>query len=174
MIDPLITIVIATSLAILFLLAGRQKLSAPLRFKAQLSAYQLVPDNLLSPVARVLPWLEIVIALSMLFAVSRPYAGIAAALMLGVYALAMGINLRRGRSAIDCGCGDTPQSLSSWLVLRNLVLAGGALLLVTPIAARQLGMLDMLFALLFVAICALGYTMMEHLSRNHNLLTHKE
>ncbi|ALO46371.1 MauE/DoxX family redox-associated membrane protein [Pseudohongiella spirulinae] len=174
MIDPLITIVIATSLAILFLLAARHKLSAPLRFKAQLSAYQLVPDNLLSPVTRVLPWIEIVIALSMLFAVSRPFGGIAAALLLSAYAVAMAINLRRGRSAIDCGCGDTPQPLSSWLVLRNLILAFGALLMLVPVATRSLNMLDMLFALLFVVLCSLSYTMMEHLSRNHNLLTHKE
>jgi hypothetical protein len=174
MIDPLITIVIATSLAILFLLAARHKLSAPLRFKAQLSAYQLVPDNLLSPVTRVLPWIEIVIALSMLFAVSRPFGGIAAALLLSAYAVAMAINLRRGRSAIDCGCGDTPQPLSSWLVLRNLILAFGALLMLVPVAGRSLSMLDMLFALLFVVLCSLSYTMMEHLSRNHNLLTHKE
>jgi positive regulator of sigma E activity len=47
-------------------------------------------------------------------------------------------------------------------------------LMLAPVAARQLSMLDMLFALLFVVICSLSYTMMEHLSRNHNLLTHKE
>ena len=174
MIDPLITIVIATSLAILFLLAARHKLSAPLRFKAQLSAYRLLPDSLLSPITRVLPWIEIVIALSILFAVSRPFGGIAAALMLSVYAVAMAINLKRGRTNIDCGCGDTPQPLSSWLVLRNLTLAFGALLMLVPVATRSLNMLDMLFALLFVVLCSLSYTMMEHLSRNHNLLTHKE
>lgn len=174
MIDPLITIVIATSLAMLFLLAARHKLVAPLRFQAQLAAYQLVPESLLKPVTLVLPWIEIVVAAGMLFALTRPFAGLAATLLLSVYAAAMAINLRRGRSKIDCGCGDTPQPLSSWLLVRNFVLAVGGILLLAPVASRQLDALDMLFALLFVAACGFCYTMMELLSRNHYLLTHKE
>jgi hypothetical protein len=174
MIDPLIIIVIATSLAMLFLLAARHKVAAPRRFEAQLAAYRLVPDMLLTPSARLLPGIEIVVALGMLFAATRPVAGIVAALLLCVYAAAMAINLRRGRSRIDCGCGDTAQPLSSWLILRNIVLAGGALLMLAPVATRQPGTLDVLFAVLFVAACALCYTMMEQLFRNHNLLTYKE
>lgn len=174
MIDPLITIVIATSLAILFLLAARHKLSAPDRFEAQLAAYRLVPDRMLTPVARLMPWIEIAVALGMLFAVSRPVAGLMAATLLAVYALAMAVNLLRGRSKIDCGCGDTPQPLSVWLLLRNAVLASGAVLLVAPVATRPLGALDMLFAVLFVAAISLSYTMLEQLSRNHTLLTSKE
>lgn len=174
MIDPLITVVIATSLAMLFLLAAKHKIAAPRRFEAQLAACRLVPDTLLTPSARLLPAFEIVVALGMLFAATRPVAGIVAALLLCVYAVAMAINLRRGRSRIDCGCGDTAQPLSSWLILRNIVLAGGALLMLAPVATRQLGTVDVLFAVLFVAACALCYTMMEQLFRNHNLLTHKE
>ena len=94
--------------------------------------------------------------------------------LLATYALAMGINLSRGRSQIDCGCGDTPQSLSGLLVLRNCVLAIGALLLLAPVATRPLNALDMLFAVLFVAACSLSYTLFEQLSRNHTLLTDKE
>jgi uncharacterized membrane protein YphA (DoxX/SURF4 family) len=174
MIDPLVTIVIATSLAILFLLAARHKISAPQRFEAQLAAYRLLPDSLLTPVTRTLPWVEVMVAVGMLFAVSRPLAGVVAAILLSVYAVAMAINLRRGRNKIDCGCGDTPQPLSSWLVLRNIILACGAILMLAPVAGRELSPLDMLFALLFVVVSSLCYTMMELLSRNHILLTHKE
>lgn len=174
MLDPLLTIVIATSLALLFLLAARHKLSARRRFEAQLAAYRLLPDSLVTPAARVLPWLEIAVALSLLFAITRPVGAVLAATLLGIYALAMGINLSRGRSQIDCGCGDTPQSLSGLLVLRNAVLASGALLLLAPVATRPLNTLDMLFAMLFVAACSLSYTLFEQLSRNHTLLTDKE
>ncbi|MEX0738347.1 MAG: MauE/DoxX family redox-associated membrane protein [Pseudohongiella sp.] len=174
MIDPLLTIVIATSLALLFLLAARHKISAHRRFEAQLAAYRLLPDALISPAARVLPWLEIAVAISLLFAVTRPVGAVLAATLLAVYALAMGINLSRGRSQIDCGCGDTPQSLSGLLVLRNCVLAIGALMLLAPVAARPLNILDMVFAVLFVAACSLSYTLFEQLSRNHTLLTDKE
>jgi len=174
MIDPLITIVIATSLAILFLLAARHKLSEPLRFEAQLAAYRLLPDSLVTPVRRTLPWFEVAVAIGMLFAATRPYAGLLAATLLTVYALAMAINIQRGRSKIDCGCGDTPQPLSPWLLLRNAILASGALLMLVPAIPRSLGGLDMLFAALFVATFLLSYTMLEYLSRNHNLLTSKE
>ncbi|MBU2097120.1 MAG: hypothetical protein KKD00_00005 [Gammaproteobacteria bacterium] len=122
----------------------------------------------------MLPYIEVVVALGMLFDLSRPYAGLAAAILLAVYGIAMAINLNRGRSSIDCGCGDTPQPLSSWLVVRNFVLAAGAILTLAPIASRQLTALDMFFAVIFVVACSLCYTMMEHLSRNYYLLTHKE
>ena len=174
MIDPLLTIVIATSLALLFLMAARHKISAKRRFEAQLAAYRILPDSLVTPMARVLPWLEIAVAASLLFAITRPFGALMAATLLAMYALAMGINLRRGRSQIDCGCGDTPQPLSGLLILRNLLLAIGALLLIAPVATRPLGMLDMLFAVLFVAACSLSYSLFEQLSRNHTLLTHKE
>lgn len=174
MIDPLVTIVIATSLALLFLLAARHKIMAQRRFEAQLAAYRILPESLVSPVARVLPWLEIAVAASLLFAITRPAGALIAALLLATYAVAMGINLTRGRSQIDCGCGDTPQALSGLLLLRNVMLASGALLLLAPVATRPLSMLDMLFAGLFVAACSLSYSMFEQLSRNHTLLTHKE
>jgi hypothetical protein len=39
--------------------------------------------------------------------------------ILGVYTVAMSVNLARGRRYIDCGCGDLPTPLSGWLLLRN-------------------------------------------------------
>lgn len=174
MIDPLITIVMATSLALLFLLAARHKISAHRRFEAQLAAYRILPEPMVSPVARVLPWIEIAVAISLLFAITRPLGAVIAAALLSLYAMAMAINLSRGRSQIDCGCGDTPQALSGLLLLRNVVLTTGALLLLAPVATRPLGSLDMLFAVLFVAACTLSYTLFEQLSRNQTLLTDKE
>jgi hypothetical protein len=174
MIDPLVTIVIATSLALLFLMAARHKISASRRFEAQLAAYRILPESLVTPVARVLPWLEIAVAASLLFAMTRPFGAVLAATLLAMYAMAMGINLSRGRSQIDCGCGDTPQALSGLLLLRNMVLTTGAMLLVAPVATRPLGILDMVFAALFVAACSLSYSLFEQLSRNHTLLTDKE
>lgn len=174
MIDPLITIVIATSLAILFLLAARHKLAEPQRFEAQLAAYRLLPDSMLSPIARTLPFVELAVATGMLFTATRPMAGLVAATLLTVYALAMAINIKRGRSKIDCGCGDTPQPLSALLLLRNTILACGALLMLAPAMSRSLGVVDMLFAALLVIIFVLSYIMLEHLSRNHSLLITKE
>jgi hypothetical protein len=62
-------------------------------------------------------------------------AALASIALLAVFAAAMAINLLRGRSAIDCGCGQSflAQTLSWTLVVRNGVLA--ALLLPSLIAA---------------------------------------
>jgi 1,4-dihydroxy-2-naphthoate octaprenyltransferase len=56
----------------------------------------------------------------------------------------MAINLGRGRRDIDCGCFATVlrQRLSWPLVLRNLLLAALALLVVSGLGVRSLGWLD--------------------------------
>ena len=65
-----------------------------------------------------------------------PWTEAAAALLLSVFAVAMGINLLRGRRHIDCGCfqGTLKQPLSWTLVSRNALLA---LLLVAAGAAAS-------------------------------------
>lgn len=174
MIDPLIPLVIATSLALLFLTAARHKLSAGPRFAAQLYAYQLLPDAMVKPVARVLPWVEGAVGVGLLFSISRTAAAVFAAALLTIYGLAMAVNLARGRTHIDCGCGDKPQSLSVWLLARNAGLVLGAILLLSPVVSRSLDMLDFAFAVLFIAACSASYLMLEQLSLNHTLLLKKE
>src|SRR6202035_1483448 len=63
-----------------------------------------------------------------------PWAEAAAAVLLGAFAVAMGINLLRGRRQIDCGCfqGALKQPLRWTLVGRNALLV---LLLVAADAA---------------------------------------
>jgi hypothetical protein len=105
-----------------------------LRHRALLSGvvgnYRLLPDGLVMPVALVLPWVELglgaaLVAVPFAGGVWTQVAGAAGAGLLLVFALAMGINLARGRGAIDCGCGrsELRQPLSRALVARNLVLA---------------------------------------------------
>ena len=91
MLDPWLPLVFATALALLFGMAAQHQLGLlkNKRFAAQLQAYGLLPEPLVSPLARGLTWLELAIA----FALLMP--------------------LLRGRSDIDCGCGDAPQK-PSW------------------------------------------------------------
>lgn len=174
MIDPLISLVISTALALLFFMAARHKQSDYRRFQAQLSAYELLPVSLLGPVARALPWLEMALVFGLLVPVSRPLAAMAAACLLVIYALAMAVNLMRGRSEIDCGCGGSPQALSGWLLLRNGVLATGAILLVLPTSPRTLSLVDGTFVALLTATLASSYLMVEQLVRNHYIVRKQE
>jgi hypothetical protein len=170
MIDPLLPLVISTSLALLFFMAARHKLSDNRRFEAQLAAYRLVPDSVLGVTAKALPWLEMSLVFLLLIPITRPFAASVAAALLVIYALAMAVNIRRGRSEIDCGCGDKPQSLSVMLLIRNAVLASGALLLVIPVIERSITTVDLLFVALFTAVLAMSYLMVEQLVINHSVL----
>lgn len=170
MIDPLLPLVVSTALALLFFMAARHKLSDNRRFEAHLAAYQLVPESLLRISARSLPWLEMSLVFMLLIPYTRPLAAYLAATLLVVYALAMAVNLSRGRAEIDCGCGDTPQPLSYWLIIRNAVLAAGSLMLVVPVLERAITTIDLIFVALFTAVLATAYLMVELLVKNHSLL----
>lgn len=142
MIDPLIDTVFALALAGLFASTATHKFREGLRFEAQLSEYRLLPEALVAPAARVLAVVEALLVPALILPVSRDVAALVGGGLLAVYALAIGINLLRGRDHIDCGCGDAPTLLSPWLLLRNAVLVGAAAVVALPDATRAIGVLD--------------------------------
>ena len=90
-----------------------------------ISNYRLLPRMLVAPAAALLPPLELALGLLLLAGVAQGWAALGTVLLLAVFAAAMAINLRRGRTHIDCGCGQSflAQTLSWTLVARNAVLA---------------------------------------------------
>jgi hypothetical protein len=99
--------------------------------------YRLLPGLLTKPTAYLLPPLELIIGASLLAQSSG--AELAAAAMLLVFAAAIGINLRRGRVHIDCGCFQKTlkQTLRWRLVVRNVGMAAllSGLAFSTPVSA---------------------------------------
>ncbi|MFK8043576.1 MauE/DoxX family redox-associated membrane protein [Congregibacter brevis] len=170
MIDPLLQLTLALSLFLLFVSASQHKRSEARRFQAQLDAYALLPGNLVPLMARVLPWLELAIAIALLVPITREAAGFTAMLVLGMYALAVLLNLVRGRRDIDCGCGGTPQPLSYWLVTRNIVLAAGALIVALPTTSRILGAADAAAMIFMSALLVLSYVTVGQLLQNQSAL----
>ena len=127
------------------MLAAITKLRALDAFVGVVHNYRLVPEPLERPIAYALPVVELAIAVGVLLPAVRAPAALAAAILLVLFAGAMAINLMRGRRDIDCGCFATVlrQRLSWPLVLRNLLLAALALLVVPGLGARSLGWLDL-------------------------------
>ncbi|MDH3643730.1 MAG: methylamine utilization protein MauE [Gammaproteobacteria bacterium] len=117
MLDWIVHSVAVGTLALVFGLALSHKLRAYARFRASLQAYGIVPEFLLGVATPLIVALEAA-ALVCLFLPGVPGSLLAFA-TLGIYTVAMGVNLARGRRYIDCGCGDLPTPLSSWLLLRN-------------------------------------------------------
>jgi hypothetical protein len=141
-IDPALHAVLCASLVLLFLLAAAHKLRAPRSFAAQLAEYRLLPAAASLPGALALAGAELALCLGLCApALSRP-ASAGAALLLALYAGAIAINLLRGRDAIDCGCGFAPRPLGAGLLLRNALLAAGALTAALPVLPRALGWVD--------------------------------
>jgi hypothetical protein len=112
-------------LGVVFCLAAIHKFRYWAILPGVISNYRLLPRALVAPAAASLPPLEMIVGIALLSGLEKQWAAPAAILLLGVFAVAMGINLYRGRTHIDCGCGQLflKQTLSWILVARNVVLA---------------------------------------------------
>jgi hypothetical protein len=119
-----VLIAIRTLAALIFLGAAAGKMRHWQAFEGVVANYRLLPRALIPAVAYALPPVEAVIGASLLIGAASPWAPLGAAALLGVFALAMAVNLLRGRSHIDCGCFQTAlkQKLRWPLVARNVVL----------------------------------------------------
>lgn len=116
-------------LAMTFARAAVHKLNDRQQFRAGLTAYNLLPTRLVPLAATMLASAEVIAALLLLQLSSAAGLLLAAALLM-LYATAMAINLVRGNTQIDCGCGGplaVKKTISWQLVLRNILLATLAL-----------------------------------------------
>ena len=105
----------------IFATAALHKIRTFTEFTGFVAGYRLLPALLIRPGSAITVLLEVTATAGAL--ITAPPLAYLPATMLLVYALAMSINLIRGRTNIDCGCGGTPMPLSIALVLRNLILA---------------------------------------------------
>ena len=88
-------------LAGIFVYSGAVKLAEPSRFAEIISGFGLLPDPLVFPVALVLPVVELVAGLGLVFALRGSLAAITVMLVVFIAILLYGINLGLD---IDCGC----------------------------------------------------------------------
>lgn len=100
--------------------------------------YRLVPASMLSPLARLLPSVELFLGLSLAMGILVVPAAIAAACLFLLFGLAIGINLFRGER-FDCGCGSGSAEISWRHVGRNAILSGLAAVVALEPAVFALG-----------------------------------
>lgn len=157
--DPVLSWVARLVLAAVFATAAASKFAEIGPFEGIVRNYRILPDPLVVPFARALPVLESLAAIGLLFEPVRVPAALVCAGLLLVFALAMGINILRGRTDIDCGCfvGHSRQRIGWSLVLRNLVLLATAALALPAPAARELLAVDYVTIVAGTLTLALGY-----------------
>ncbi len=126
-VDPVLSHAMGAALAVVLLSGAWQKLKEQEVFAATLENYRLLPAAMVGGMARLLPLAEALAGSLLLFQTTRLPAALLAFALLILVTSAVAINLLRGYSEIECGCGGFgggigDQSISWGLVARNLVL----------------------------------------------------
>jgi uncharacterized membrane protein YphA (DoxX/SURF4 family) len=111
-------------LALVFLISAIGKFQDMPSFISITLDYQVLPILWARRFAIALPWLEISIALLLIFGLGTQVAAGMSIMLLLSFVIAVGLNLLRGRKNLDCGCqgGRRQQKISSRLLLRNACL----------------------------------------------------
>ena len=163
------TLAAAAGFALLLGVGSWGKLRRMEGFEAVLADYRIVPRWLLRWAAGTIASCEGALAglwLSAPWLVEMAViAGVGTALLMAVYAGVIALNLLRGRSWIDCGCGGGEQ-LSWILVVRNLALTGFALLPLAIIDPGPPKWADLAVSVPILAVAALLYLAARTLLEN--------
>jgi hypothetical protein len=161
--DPLLELTAAGSLAVLFAASTAHKLAALGEWPGVVRNYRVLPGSLALPAAGLLLIAGALTAAALFWPATRRLGACAAAAQLILFAVAMAINLRRGRSSIDCGCfgWHLRRGISAWMVARNLALALLALSLLLPARPRDLTVLDIATAVAVVASLTFLYPVLD-------------
>ena len=160
--DPAADLTLRAAFALLFAVAASHKVRDPARFRATLADYRLLPAPFVWPAAMLTIGAELAVAVVLLVSSWRALGPLTAAALLCVYAVAMAINLARGRRHLDCGCAGPAhrQPISGGLVVRNALLAATVLVAVRP---RPLLWVDVLTVTAATATLAALYASLDRL-----------
>src|SRR6185437_12643335 len=101
---PMIDLFLRFLLALVFAVAAISKLQNADEFHGVVRNFRLLPEAVDGALAAALPWVELVIAASLLLGIATFASGAIAGVLLLVFAAAIAINIVRGRTEIDCGC----------------------------------------------------------------------
>jgi len=143
--DPVVTRSLGAMLSVLLLIGSWQKLRDMVVFAAALDNYRLLPESLVNPVAWIVALTEAVAGVLLLLNDTASAGAWFSLALLATFTSAVVVNLLRGNTALDCGCGGLSSQRLSWsLVARNVVLMGIALLAAQEGASRPLVWADYL------------------------------
>ncbi|MDR0672148.1 MAG: hypothetical protein LBF93_00500 [Zoogloeaceae bacterium] len=113
-------------IAFLFAQAATHKLTGFDRFSGNVADYRLLPESLVKPASALFIAAELATICLLVFPASKALGAALACFLLLAYSVGIGINLMRGHTQIECGCGGARQLLSVRLLIRNAVLMGFA------------------------------------------------
>lgn len=107
------------ALAGIFLAAGIAKLREPwLQFAVSLNTFKILPDNMLEPVARTLPWCEVALGIAILSGIARRWFSLVGALVIALFLAVLTRSFALGLQ-VDCGCFGSGEALGPMTLVRD-------------------------------------------------------
>ena len=153
--DPLVYLIICCGFAGLFLSSGLKKILSFTAFQSTLKSYQILPKNFTTIASMLIVAAEFTLTGMWIMVSMRPIAAVGSSVLLTVYTFAIGINLKRSRSHISCGCGWNEQPLSWSLVIRNCIYILLILSTLAPTVGRELHWIDFALGVLTLTVTIL-------------------
>ena len=130
----------ACFLSLVFLRALLHKLGRHAELAGTIRDYRLMSPRVVPLAAAAVVASEACAAVGLLLPQTRASAAFLACGLLLFYSTAIGINLLRGRTTINCGCGGPDQGISRLQVVRNVVLALCAVPAMTSVSRGATGL----------------------------------
>ncbi len=121
-------LVIRIILGFVFISAGAAKISDPEAFAISISNYRLLPITAINFFAIILPWIELIAGILLIFGIAVKENSSILFSMLLVFTIAIVISLFRGLS-IDCGCFGKGTQIGLFKLGENTLMIIGTFLL---------------------------------------------
>jgi Methylamine utilisation protein MauE len=142
--DPTLRWSAIVAAATIFVTSAGAKLYDLAAFRAATANFRILPHWLEIPFAWMIPVIEGSAAVGLLMPAYCTFSAVALSILLGSFTAAVGLNLWRGRTEIDCGCFGPllRQRIGWWLLPRNAALFAILASALMPASGRAMNWLD--------------------------------
>ena len=138
--SDLLTLLVRVTLGVVFVYASFYKILEPAEFAKSICYYHMVPGKLINLMALILPWLELIVGLGLIFGFYYRGSVLLVNLMIVMFIVALASAIDRGLN-IKCGCfeagGAATTTAENRLYQDLLLLVGGIQLWVSRSRAWQ-------------------------------------
>lgn len=142
LVDPVVAGAFGGAASVILVAGALAKLRDVKLFRYAVENYGLLGRQGSALFAGLFPVTELLAGITILFDGTRSVGLLLSLGVLAVASLGVVINLLRGRTAIECGCGTRGQRISWGLVVRNSVLATAIVLSSGQAVFRNLSVID--------------------------------
>ncbi len=121
--NPVVFNTIRIFMGLVFLYASYDKILNPEAFAKAVFNYQILPDTAVNIAALVLPWLELLIGLSLVAGIWLEGSTVISTSLMAIFISSLIFNQIRGLD-INCGCFSTDATddyISIWTIIRDVL-----------------------------------------------------